>query len=206
MKSAFGISIFLVQTPEDLSDPMFFLGLLSGYGFSWTHERPSSYHRRTKSGGCPGRPSSSFSAPFDPRRSQTTRAVERLVRPRTDLPEHPLVARFLNNIAIVASATAPISAKRRRVNVCALARRSDNGSGAVPPHPFGPMGLRPNSLSLVVADVNTSTPPRFAISARKPHRRLLCYLGNEPLEPLLNDWIRSIVTLRGLRVFPESKH
>ena len=44
--------------------------------------------------------------------------------------------------------------------------------------PFGPMGLRPNSLSLVVADVNTSTPPRFAISARKPHRRLLCYFRN----------------------------
>ena len=92
-----------------------------------------------------------------------------------------LVARFLNNIAIVASATAPIFAKRRRVNVCALARRSDDGSGAVPPQPFGPMGLRPNSLSLVVADANTSTLPRFAISARKPHRRWLCYSGNEPL-------------------------
>jgi len=93
-----------------------------------------------------------------------------------------LVARFLNNIAIVASATAPIFAKRRRVNVCALARKSDNGSGAVPPQPFGPMGLRPNFLSLVVADANTSTPPRFAISARQPHRRLLCYLGSQPLE------------------------
>jgi hypothetical protein len=47
MKSAFGIGIFLVQSPEDLSDPMFFLGFLSGYGFSWTHDRRSSYHRRT---------------------------------------------------------------------------------------------------------------------------------------------------------------
>ncbi len=97
------------------------------------------------------------------------------------IPSEALVARFLNNIALVASATAPIFANRRRVNVCALARRSDNGSGAVPPQPFGPMGLRPNSLSLVVADAKTATPPRFAISARKPHRRLLCSLGNEPL-------------------------
>ncbi len=48
MKSAFGIGIFLVQSPEDLSDPMFFLGFFSGYGFSWTHDRSSSYHRRTK--------------------------------------------------------------------------------------------------------------------------------------------------------------
>ncbi len=52
---------------------------------------------------------------------------------------------------------------------------------AVPPQPFGPMGLRPNSLSRVVADVKTTTPPRFANSARQPNRRLLCYLGNEPL-------------------------
>jgi len=112
MKGAFGISIFLVQTPEDLSDPMFFLGLLSGYGFSWTHDRPSSYHRGTKSGGCPGRPSSSFSAPFDPNYALWSKGLCGL---DLDLPEHPL-------------------------------------------------------------------------------------------EPLLNDWIRSIVTLRGLRVFPESKH
>ena len=48
MKSAFGIGIFLVQSPEDLSDPMFFLSFLYGYGFSWTHDRRSSYHRRTK--------------------------------------------------------------------------------------------------------------------------------------------------------------
>ena len=48
------------------------------------------------------------------------------------------------------------------------------------------MGSRPNSLSLVVADANRSTPPRFAISARKPHRRLLCYLGSEPLGLLVH--------------------
>jgi hypothetical protein len=31
-------------------------------------------------------------------------------------------------------------------------------------------------------------------------------LPEHPLEPLLNDWIRSIVTLRGLRISAESKH
>ena len=48
MKSAFGVGIFFVQSPEDLSDPMFFLGFLPGCGFLWTHDRHSSYHRRTK--------------------------------------------------------------------------------------------------------------------------------------------------------------
>jgi hypothetical protein len=48
MKSAFGIAIFFVQSPEDLSNPIFLLGILSGYGFSWTHDQRSSYHRKTK--------------------------------------------------------------------------------------------------------------------------------------------------------------
>ena len=38
-------------------------------------------------------------------------------------------------------------------------------------NPWGAWGLRPISLSFVVADATASTPPLFATSTRKPHAR-----------------------------------
>ena len=74
-----------------------------------------------------------------------------------------IVAHFLNNIAIVASATAPIFAKATTSQCLCIGEEERQWKRGRPAATFGPMGLRPNSLSLVVADANTSTPPRFAI-------------------------------------------
>jgi len=84
-------------------------------------------------GGCPGRPSSSFSAPFDPRRS-----------PGTHFHKYDNVCWARDGAQIQA---------RRRVDVETSARRSNKELGPSRPNPSGGWGLRAISLSLVVVDI-----------------------------------------------------
>ena len=93
-----------------------------------------------------------------------------------------LVSRPRNSIAIVASATALISRSDDESMPAHWRGGATKKAGPSRRNPSGRCGLRPNSLSLVVADVTTSTPPRLATSARKPNRRLPCYFGDGTLE------------------------
>jgi len=98
------------------------------------------------------------------------------------------VSRSINTVTFVASATASSSRSDDDAMSVASRRRRDKEIDAVPPPPFGLMGVAgdlgaPACGSLVVADVPASPPPRSLTSPRKPHQQTSSYLWSETLRP-----------------------